>query len=98
MQNLLVLDLAYPFWANLVQKSKLPVQTEILDRNQFEYAEFNGGVNFFHFWREIPFLGKVGQKKQNCQFKLKFGTETLSHIQNSMVMFTFPVLNRKYPF
>ena len=50
MQNLLVLDLAYPFWANLVQKSKLSVQTEILDRNQYaEYAEFNGGVNFFHF-------------------------------------------------
>ena len=67
MQNLLVLDLAYPFWANLVQKSKLSVQTEILDRNQFEYAEFNGGVNFSCFKPEIPFLGKFGPKINNCQ-------------------------------
>ena len=31
------------------------------------------------------FLGKT----QNCQFKLKFDTETISNIQNSMEMFTF---------
>ena len=26
----------------------------------------------------IPFLGKFGPKNQNCQFKLKFGTKTIS--------------------
>ena len=24
-------------------------------------------------WKELPFLGKFGPKKQNCQFKLKIG-------------------------
>ena len=40
----------------------------------------------------IPFLGKLGPKNQNCQFKLKFGTYTNLHMQNSMVMLTFSVL------
>ena len=26
------------------------------------------------FCSVVPFLGKFGQKTQNCQFKLKFGT------------------------
>ena len=38
---------------------------------------------------EIPFLGKFGPKNQNCHFKLKFGTNTNSNMQNSMVMFIF---------
>ena len=46
--------------------------TKIVD--YFEYAEFNGDVHFLRFLLEIPFLGKLGPKDQNCQFKLKFGT------------------------
>ena len=34
-------------------------------------------------------MGKLGPKNQNCQFKLKYGTETNSNMQNSMVIFTF---------
>ena len=30
--------------------------------------------------------------------KLKFGTQTNSHMQDSMVMFTFSVFDQKYPF
>ena len=47
---------------------------------------------------QIPFLGKVGQKKKNCQFKLEFGPYTNSNMQNPIVVFTFSVLDRKYPF
>ena len=44
---------------------------------------------FSNFFRP-PFLGKFGQKNQNCQFILKFGTWTNSNMQNSMKMFNFP--------
>ena len=47
---------------------------------------------------EIPFLGKIGLKNQNCQFRLKFGTESNLNISNSMVMFIVSVLDWKYPF
>ena len=46
----------------------------------------------------MPFLGKFGPKIQNSQFKLKPSTETNSNMQNSMVVFTFFDLDRKYPF
>ena len=36
--------------------------------------QFNGGVHFFCFRPETPFLGKFGSKNQNYQFKLKFGS------------------------
>ena len=57
--------------------------------------KFHGGAHFFSFWLEIPFFSKFGPKNQNSQFKLKFGN---SNMQNSMVMFTFFVLDRKYLF
>ena len=54
---------------------------------------------FFHFRLEIiPFLDKFGSKNQNNQFKLKFGNYIDSNMQNSMVIFTFSVCDRKYPF
>ena len=43
-------------------------------------------------------LGKFGQKNQNCQFKLKFGTETNSNMQNSMAPLIVSVLDWKHPF
>ena len=43
-------------------------------------------VHIFCFRPEKPFLGKSGQKNQNCQFKLRFGTKTNSNMQNSMVV------------
>ena len=55
-------------------------------------------ILLFCFGSETQLLGKVGQKKQNCQFKLQFGTLTNPHTQNSLVMFTFSVLQRKNPF
>ena len=54
------------------------------------------GLHFFCFRPEKPFLGKSGQKNQNCQFKLKFGTKTNLNKRNSMMMFTFSVFDHKY--
>ena len=57
------------------------------------------------FRPEITFLGKFGPKTQNSQFKLQFGTykvkfynEVNSNMLNSIMLFTFPVLDQKYPF
>ena len=46
----------------------------------------------------LDFLGKFSLKNQNYQFKLKFGSQNNSNRQNSMVLFTFSVLDAKQPF
>ena len=51
-------------------------QTGKFKYTEFKYAEFNDGVHFFCFPREIPFFCKFGPKNQNYQFELKFGTYT----------------------
>ena len=53
---------------------------------------------FFHFRTETLFSGKFVPKNQNYQFKLKFAAQTNSNMQNSMVLFTFSVSDRKYRF
>ena len=58
-------------------------------------AEFSGGVHFFCFKLEALFLFKVGSKIQHCQLKWKFGSQTNLIMQNSMAVFTFPVLDGK---
>ena len=94
-----VSDWKYPFWVKLVQKkSKLSVQAEIWHLAKFLYAELIGAVPFFCFRSEKPFLGKFGPRNQNFQFRLNFGTQTNLNMQNSMMMFTSPVFDRKYLF
>ena len=55
-------------------------------------------VRFFCFRLKLRFLGKFVPKNQTCQFKLKFGSQTYSNMQHSIVVFTFSFLNQKYPF
>ena len=43
-------------------------------------------------------MGKFGPKSQNCQFKLKFGTQSNSNDKNSMVMLTFFCFRPEIPF
>ena len=38
----------------------------------------------------MPFLGKFSQKIQNCFFRKKYDTKTISNIQNSMVVLILP--------
>ena len=53
----------------------------------------NGDVHFFRFWLEIPFLGKFCQKIKIVSLNWKLDTNL--NVQNSMVVFTFFVLDRK---
>ena len=46
----------------------------------------------------IHFLGILGERNLNCQFKAKFGTETNLNMQNSMGMFIFSVSIRNTVF
>ena len=43
-------------------------------------------------------LEKFGPNDQNCQFEVKFGSRLNLNMQNSMVVFTFSVLDQKNPF
>ena len=104
MQNSMILftffvfEWKYPFWANLVQKVKIISWSWNLVARLIRICRIQWCCSLFCFWVEIPFLGKFGPKNQNCHFKLKIGTYTNSNMQNSMILFTFFVLERKYPF
>ena len=88
-----IFDRKCPFRITLIKKVKIVSLTlNLVPRLT------NGDIHFFRFWLEIPALGKLGPKNQNCQFKLKFGTYTNSNMQNSMVEFVLFVLHWKYPF
>ena len=96
--SFLVFDWKYPFWANLVQKVKIISWSWNLVARLIRICIIEWCCSLFGFWVEIPFLGKFGPKNQNCHFKLKFGTNTNSNIQNSMLMFIFLVFDWKYRF
>ena len=49
----------------------------------------------FTFRPEMPFSDKCGPKNQNCQLTLKFGMQTDSDMQKSIVISTFYVLDGK---
>ena len=48
--------------------------------------------------RETPFSGKFGPKKRKGHFQLEFSSKNYSNMQNSMVVFTFSVLEWKHYF
>ena len=87
--NLSLFDQKHPFWANLVQKIKLVSLSWNLVARLIWKCRIQWWFHFFHFWLELPLLGKLGPKNQNCQFKLKFGTYTNSNKQNSVALFCF---------
>ena len=86
------------FWANLVQKIKIVGLGWNLVSRLIRICRIQWWCSLFCFRAETPFLGKFGQKNQNCRFKLKFGTKTNPNMQNSMVALAFSVLDRKHPF
>ena len=96
--SFLVFEWKCTFWENLVQKIKIVTLCWNLVPTLIRICRTHCCYSLFGFWVEIPFLGKFGPKSQNSHFKLKFGTYTSSNIQNSMVMFTLFVFDRKYPF
>ena len=89
-----VFDWKYPFWVNLVQKLKTISFSWNFVPRLIQICKIPCWL--FLFSTENTFLGKSGQKNQNCQFKLKFGTKTNLNMQNSMMMSTFSVFEHKY--
>ena len=61
-------------------------------------VEFDEDVHFFCFGSKILIFGKFGPENQNCMFKIELGIYTNSSMQNSIVIFMFSLLDRKYPF
>ena len=93
-----VSDWKYPFWANLVKAIKTVSVSRNLVLILIRIRRIQWWCSLFLFWLGIPFLRKLGPKNQNRQFKMKFGTLTNSNMQNSMVVFTFSVLDQKHTF
>ena len=52
----------------------------------------------FLFSSGITLVGKFGLKIKNHRFKLRPGTQTNLKMQNSMLVFSFSVLDKKYTF
>ena len=57
----------------------------------FKYAEFDGDIDSSHYGPVVLFLDESIPKSENCLFK------TNSNMLNSMAMFTFSILDQKYP-
>ena len=87
------------YCANLVQKFKIVSLSWNLAPRITQICRIQWWCFLFCFRLEIPFLGKFGSfPPKNSQFKLKFGTKLNSNMQNSMVIFTSSIFDRKYLF
>ena len=104
MQNSMVMfilsvfDWKYPFWANLVQKVKIISWSWNLVARLIRIWRIQWWCSFFLFLIGNILFGQIWSKKSNYQLKLKFGSQTNSNMQNSMVMFILSVFDWKCPF
>ena len=76
---------------------KLRLYINCLCRSPCEIDARENGI-FLFSTENTKIARKFCPKIQNCHFKLKFGTSINSNMQNSMVVFTFSVFDRKYSF
>ena len=93
-----VFEWKYSFWPILLQKFKIVTLSWNLVPTLIWTCKIQWSCSFFCFWVEIPFWGKLGPKHQNSHFKLKFGSDSNSSIQNSKVMLIPSVFDWKYLF
>ena len=106
MQNSIVMftssvfDWKCPFRQIWSKKSNCQFELKSRTRRIWMYRVMQKicGVHLFWFRSKKAFLGKSGQKNQNCQFSRKFGTKTNLNMWNSIMIFTFSVFDRKYLF
>ena len=76
----------------LVEKIKIVSLSWNLVHNLIRISRIQWWCSLFMFWANLV------KKKQNCEFKLKFGAKTNSNLQNSIAVFNFSVLDFEYPF
>ena len=105
MQNSVVICTCFSFppefpfcLVNIVQKIKIVSLGWNLLPGLPRICRIQWWYSLFCFRLETPFLSKFGPKNQNCQFKPKFGSYINSNMPNSMVVFTFSVLDWKQHF
>ena len=95
MQNSMVMfiffvfDRKYPFWANFAQKVKIISWNWNLVARLIRIWRIQWWCSFFLFLIGNTLFGQIWSKKSNYQLKLKFGSQTNSNMQNSMMLFTF---------
>ena len=85
----------YPSWANLVQKIKIVCSKWNMIQRLIQICRIQCCIHVICL--EISFLGKFDPKNQNCQLKLKSGTQTNLNTKNSVLKFIFSVFDWKYP-
>ena len=90
-----VFDWKYPFWINWVQKLKIISLSWNLVHRLIQVCRIPWRCSLFLFLTGSTFLGRCDPKNQNFQFELKFCTYNNLNMQNSMMVFTFSVLNQK---
>ena len=95
----------YYLWCNTIFWQKIQNCYFLLNsvQNLIRNCRTRWWFSFFFFtvWkRKYGFFANLlfTPKNQNCQFRMKFGTQTNSNIHNSMVMFIFSVFDQKYHF
>ena len=93
-----VLDGKYLICTNLVHKIRIVISSWNLVPRLIQICRIQWRPSIFLLRPEILFLGKFGPKNEDWRFKLKFGTQNNSNMQNSIMVFTFSVFERKHPF
>ena len=86
-----VLDWKCPFRANLVQKVKIIILSWNLVASLIWLYRTRWCCSLFWFLTGDTLFMQILFKNGSCQFKLKFGTQTNSIMQSSIVMFTFSI-------
>ena len=104
MQNSMVLftfsvfNKKYPFRTTFVENIKIVSLRWNLIPRVIRICRIQWWCSIFLFRPEILFWRKFDPKNQLCWFKLKFGTQNNSNLQNSLAIFNLFVWYRKYPF
>ena len=80
-----------------MQNSMVVFTFSVLDQNFLFRTNFCQNDFSILDWKHT-FQIKLAQKNQNCQFDLKFCKKTETNTQNSVVVITFSVLDKKHPF
>ena len=93
-----VFNWKYSFWANLVQTFKIVSLNLNLVPRLIQVCRIQWWCLFFLLQSGNSLCRQICSKKSNCQIKLKFGMQTNSSMENSMVMFLFFFCDQKQTF
>ena len=93
--SLFVLNQKYLRWANLLQKFKIVSLRWNLVPRLICVCRIQCWYSVFSFLTRNTLFGQFDSKNQIFLFKVNFGTQTNSNMQNLVVVFTLSVLHWK---